>query len=464
MKWFARKLKQAVAMAVAFSVVFVAIAPVSADVGTAGGGPRVSLIRDAEIEGLLRLYSTPLFRAAGINPGSARVYIINDPSINAFVAGGQRIFVHTGLLMQAQSPNEIIGVLAHETGHIAGGHLARMGSELDQASATAIIGMLAGMAAIVGGAMAGNAEVGRAGTGVIAGSQGLAQRNVLAYQRSMEASADQAALKFLAATGQSPKGMLDLFQRLANRSIATVQNVDPYVMSHPMPLDRIRDLETAARASPYFNKPDSPQLMLRHRLMQAKLVGFLQPANIVFQKYPKSDTSLPARYARSIAMFRAGDTANAVPIIEGLTRELPQDPYFFELLGQAQLEGGNPGKALAPLRQAVKLLPGNGLLNILLAQALIGTEDRGNAELALKSLRFAQQSEGDTPVLYRYMAMAYARVGDVARAELATAEAAWYQDDKKLTLAKAKSALARLKKGSPEWQRANDLLNFAGRD
>jgi predicted Zn-dependent protease len=443
----------------ALVMAFAAVLPAYAD--QSDDGPPI--IRDAEIEGLLRLYTRPIFIAAGINPGAARVYLIKDDRINAFVAGGQRIFINTGTLMQAQTPNEVIGVLAHESGHIAGGHLARLGIALDRASATAIVGMLLGGAAMVGGAVAGNGNAAQAGGGIMMGSQSLAQRTVLSYQRAMEASADQAALKFLTATHQSAKGMLRLFNKLYSESIATVRSVDPYLLSHPMPFDRIRNLEEAAKKSPYWDTPDSPALVLRHKLMQAKLTGFLEPAPAVFQKYPMSDNSVPARYARSIAMFRKGDTQNAVPIIEGLTREVPQDPYFWELLGQALLEGGQPAKAVPPLEHAVKLLP-NGLLQILLAQALIGTESRQANVEALRMLRLAERTEGDSPELFKLKGMAYGQTGDVARAELATAEYAWATGDKKLALEKAKSAKDKLPQNSPEWLRANDLLTFSSRD
>ena len=422
-----------------------------------------SLIRDAEIEGLMRLYTKPIFKAAGINPRSVKVYLIEDPHINAFVAGGQRIFINTGLLVQAKTPNEVIGVLAHETGHIAGGHLARLGIELDRASATAIIGTLLGAAAMVGGAMAGQGEAAKAGQGVMLGTQGLAQRNILSYQRAMESAADQAALKYLNATGQSASGMLVLFSKLANESIASVQDVDPYVLSHPMPFDRIRNLEIEAKKSPNFDKKDPPELMLRHQLMQAKLAGFLQSPQAVFQRYPSSDTSLPARYARAIAMFRKGDLKNALPVLDGLIADLPQDPYFWELKGQALLEGGFPAKAVAPLRQANKLLPSNGLIQVMLAQALLGSENRADAEAALKALRLAKKTEPDMPQLYKFMATAYGTLGDVPRAELATAEAAWLQGDRELAAEKAKLAATMFKTGTPEWLRANDILNFASR-
>jgi predicted Zn-dependent protease len=424
-------------------------------------GPSLPLIRDAEIEGLLRLYSRPIFKAAGLNPSAVHVYIINNDKINAFVANGQRLFVHTGLLMRTKTPNELIGVLAHETGHIAGGHLARMGNELDKASAKSIVGMLIGMAAVVGGSIAGQQGAAQAGQGIVMGSQGLAQRGFLAYQRDMEASADNAALKFLKATEQSPKGMLDLFQLLANESLASTSDQDPYLFSHPMPMERIRNLEAAAKTSIYFDKPDPPQLMLRHQLMQAKLAGFLDSPQAVFQRYPSSDDSLPSRYARSIAMFRKGDNKNAIPIMDSLIRDLPADPYFWELKGQALLEGGQAGQALAPLKQANTLLPNSGLLQILYAQALLATDSNANASLALSLLIRAKRTEADTADVYKYSAIAYGKLGDVPRAELSTAEAALAQGDTTLAVEKAKFAAGQFKHGSAEWLKANDILNFA---
>lgn len=455
-----RVLTGLVATCVAAALILTGAGPVAAQTAQRKGP---QLIRDAEIEGLMRLYTRPVLKAAGLNPRAVRVYLINDPRINAFVTGGQRIFIHTGLITQAGTPNEVIGVLAHETGHIAGGHLARMGIELDKASTTSIIGMLVGIAAIAGGAASGNAEAARAGSGVIAGSQGIAQRNFLAYQRSMEASADQAALKYLNATGQSAKGMITLFEKLAQQSIASLANVDPYVMSHPMPFERIRNLENAAKKSPSYNKKDPPELMLRHELAKAKLVGFIESPQAVMRRYPAADQSMPARYARAISMFRRGDIQNALPVINGLVDELPQNPYFWELKGQALLENGRAAEAVAPLQRAIKLLPNNGLIQILMAQALIGTDTRENAQAALKLLRQAQKTENDTPATFAFMAMAYGKTGDIARAELSTAEAALLRGDRKLAVEKAKSAQGRFKTGTPEWTRANDILNFASR-
>ena len=446
----------------AIAVAALLLLAVSSPASSQSSGSR--LIRDAEIESLMRLYTRPIFKVAGINPKSVKVYLIADPRINAFVAGGQRIFVHTGLITQAKTPNEVIGVLAHETGHIAGGHLTRMGVEIERASVTSIIGMLAGIAAVAGGIAAGNDEAAKAGQGVMIGSQGLAQRNFFAYQRGMEASADQAALKYLTATGQSAKGMINLFEKLSRQSIATLRNVDPYILSHPMPLERIRNLENAASKARGFDSADPPELVLRHELAQAKLMGFMESAQAVMRRYPRTDQSLPARYARAIASFRRGDIANAMPVIDSLVEDLPQNPYFWELKGQALLENGRALEAVAPLQEAVKLLPNNGLIQLLLAQALIDTESKSNALAALKLLHKAQRSEGQLPAIFKYMARAYGLTGELGKAELATAEAAMLQGDKELALQKAKLAQGRFKTGTPEWTRANDILNFASRD
>lgn len=422
------------------------------------------IIRDAEIEGLLRLYTRPIFKAAGINPKAVKVYVINDNRINAFVAGGQRIFVNTGLIMQSDTPNDLIGVLAHETGHIAGGHLARMGVEIDSANYTKIVGMLVGLATIAGGVAAGNGEMAQAGQGLMIGSQSLAQRNFLTYARGMEASADQAALKFLKATQQSARGMIHLFEKLASENIAILADVDPYVMSHPMPMDRIRNLEEEAKKSPYWDAKDPPALILRHQLVQAKLTGYIGGPQQVMQRYPAADQSMPARYARAIAMFRRGDIQNALPIIDSLIKELPENPYFWELKAQALLENGRAAEAAVPVKKALDLLPTNGLIQILAAQAYIDTEKPANAKEAIKLLRQAQRTEGQTPETYRLLARAYAQTGDIPRAELATAEAALLMGDRKLAMEKAQSAQAAFKTGTPEWIKAGDVLRSAGRN
>ena len=336
-----------------------------------------------------------------------------------------------------------------------------MNSELASANVESIIGMLVGAAAVVGGAVTGNAGAAKAGQGVIMGSQGLGQRSFLQYQRGMESTADQSALKYLSTTGQSAKGMLTLFNLLANESLASTSRADPYVYSHPMPFDRIRALEAAAKASPDFDKPDDAGLVLRFQLAKAKLAGFMDSPQLVFQRYPSSDTSLSSRYARSIAMFRRGDLKNAIPLIDSLTNELPQNPYFWELKAQAYMENGNPAAGIPAIKEARRLLPNNGLLEMLNAQILVTTDDAKNADDAITLLNKAKRSEGDSPGLYKLIARAYALKNDVPRAELATAEFAWLTGDKKMATTKATSAQKFFKRGSPEWLRASDLLIFA---
>ncbi len=421
------------------------------------------LIRDAEIEGLMRLYSRPIFKAAGLNPKSVNVYLINRPGINAFVAGGQRVFIHTGLLQQAKTPNEVIGVLAHEAGHIAGAHLSRLGTQIDKASNLAIISMLLGAAVVVGGAAAGAKGTDQVGQATIAGGQTIAQRYMLSYVRAQESSADQAAMRYLTRTGQSGKGTLELFQKLASASIGSLRRTNPYTQTHPMPFERIRNLERLAKKSKYYNKKDPGILLLRHDLMQAKLAGFLSSPRVVFRKYPKSNNSLPSRYARAIVSFRTGDIKNALPLIDSLIKQIPQNPYFWELRGQALLESGRAREAIKPLKTAVKRSGNNGLIGMLLARAYLDVGGKSNAKTALAVLNQAKRREDESPQLYFLLARAYGIRGDIARAELATAEYAMRRGDKQLALEKAKNAIKRLKRGSPSRQRAVDIVNFATR-
>jgi len=433
----------------------VAVSPVQAQ-----GLP---LIRDAEIEGLMRLYTRPIFRAAGLNPKSVSVYLINQSSINAFVAGGQRIFINTGLLQQAKTPNEVIGVLAHEAGHIAGAHLSRLGNELENASNIAIISMLLGAAVAVGGAATSTRGASEIGQATIVGGQSLAQRHLLSYVRVQESAADQAAIKYLTKTGQSGQGMLDLFHKLASQSLGSLRRTNPYTQSHPMPFERIRNLERLVKKSKHYKKKDPGFLLLRHHLMQAKLAGFLSSPRTVFRKYPKTNNSMPSRYARAIVSFRTGDIKNALPLIDSLIRDIPNNGYFWELKGQALLESGRPKAAIKPLKVAVKKTANNGLIGMLLARAYLGVGGKANAKTALTVLYRAKRSENDSPQLHSLLARAYGMRGNIAKAELETAEAALRSGDKKLAGQKAKNAQRRLKRGSPAWQRAKDIVNFSAR-
>jgi predicted Zn-dependent protease len=432
--------------------VAIAAAPM---VARAQSVPRgVPLIRDAEIEQLLRDYSQPILRAAGLGQQNIRVTIINDRAFNAFVMDGRRIFINAGALMDAKTPNEVIGVLAHESGHIAGGHLSRLRQQLAQAQTQSIIAMLLGVgAAVAAGRGGGNPAA------AILGPQETIRRSLLSYQRAQEEQADRAGVKFLTATGQSPKGMYDTFKRLSDEMLFSARTADPYLQSHPMPADRVAALETQAKSSPYWNKKDSPELQLRHDLMRAKLFGFLDRAGTVARRYPMSDNSLPARYARAISTYRHAGLRSAIEQIDGLIHTQPNNPYFYELKGQALMEGGHPTEAIAPLQHAVRLAPHPALIQILLAQALNATNNPKSAKEAVKLLRTALAQEPESADGYTQLAMAYGREGDLAQADLASALAAFMRGDGATARQIAARAKARFPIGSPGWVKADDIVS-----
>lgn len=428
--------------------------PARAQDSTTRGLP---VIRDAEMEQLLRDYATPILRAAGLAKQNVRVVVLNDRSFNAFVMDGRHIFVNAGALFDAKTPNEIIGVFAHETGHLAGGHLQRLREQLASAQTASIIALLAGIGAAVAGARSGAG--GDVGAAAIMAPQSMIMRSLLSYVRTQEDQADHAGVKFLNATGQSPRGMVDLFKRLSNEVLFNSRYIDPYMQSHPMPADRVAALETIAKASPYWDRKDPPELQLRHDLMRAKLSGFLERPETVARRYPLSDHSLPARYARAISTYRHSDLHQAIGQIDGLIQAQPNNPYFYELKGQALLEGGRPAEAIAPLRQAVQLSHNTPLIEILLAQALNATDNPKNAEEAVGLLRTAISREPESPEAYSQLAMAYGRKGDVANADLASAQAAFSRGDLKTARQLAARAKTRLPVGSPAWVRADDIVN-----
>jgi predicted Zn-dependent protease len=424
----------------------------------AQGVPRgIPLIRDAEIEQLLRDYTRPILRAAGLAQQNIQVTIINDRSFNAFVMDGRRIFVNAGTLLDAKTPNEVIGVLAHETGHIAGGHLSRLRQQLATAQTQMIIAILLGMGAAVAASRSGASGNPAA---AILGPQTAIQRSLLSYVRAQEEQADRAGVKFLTATGQSAKGMYDTFKRLADQILFAAHNADPYLQSHPLPAQRVEALETVARSSPYWLKNDPAELQLRHDMMRAKLAGFLDRGDTLARRYPFSDNSLPARYARAIATYRHADLRRAIAQIDGLIQTQPNNPYFFELKGQALLEGGKPAEAIAPLRRAVQLAPNPPLIQILLAQALNATNSPTAADEAIAMLRPALAREPELPGGYTQLAMAYGRKGDLAQADLASAQAAFTRGDAKTARQLAARAKIRFPVGSPGWVKADDIVSF----
>jgi predicted Zn-dependent protease len=372
---------------------------------------------------------------------------------------GRRIFVNAGALIESATPNQIIGVLAHEAGHIAGGHLTKFRQELQHAQTAAIIAMLAGLGAAIA-AGRGGAGTGDAISAAILAPQSVALRSLLSYQRQQEEQADKAGVKFLAATGQSPRGMYDTFKRFAEQILFAAQYADPYVQSHPMPKERVEALEAIATASPLWDKKDPAELQFRHDMMRAKLHGFLDRPDTLQRAYPLSNTSLPARYARAVGQYRFGDMRNALAQIDQLIQSQPGNPYFYELKGQVLLESGRASEAIGPFRHAIALAPNPTLIQVLLAQALIAMNDPQMATEAIASLHAAIQRDPDIPDAYTNLAMAYGRKGDVAQADLASAQAAFVRGDMKTARQLATRAKGRFPIGSPGWVRADDIASY----
>ena len=448
---------RAVAVATAFALAATSLPARAQAPGTKG----LPLIRDAETEQLLREYTAPILRAAGLGQQNIQVVIINDRSFNAFVADGRRIFVNVGALMESKTPNEIIGVLAHESGHIAGGHLNRLREELANAQTAAIIAMLLGLGAVVAGSRASpNSGAANVGVGALQASQSVIERSLLSYVRNQEEQADKAGVKFLNATGQSPKGMYETFKRLADKIQFSARYVDPYLQTHPMPAERVEALAEIAKTSPNWEKKDPPELQARHDLMRAKLYGFMERPEIIANRYPQSDTSLAARYARAISAYRHFGLQSAIPQIDALIQAQPGNPYFYELKGQALLEGGRPADAVAPLRRAASIAPNATLIRIMLGQAMVATENKHFADEAIPLLRTAVTREPDMPDGYSQLAMAYGLKGDLAEADLAAAQAAFANGDFRTARDLATRAKTRFATGSPGWVRADDIVTY----
>jgi len=420
----------------------------------------LKVLRDTESEQLLRDYTRPVLRAAGLEKQNIQVVIINDRAFNAFVADGHRIFVNYGALMQSETPNQIVGVLAHETGHLAGGHLAKMHEQLARAQTQMIIAMLLGAGAMAVGARSGSSDNGlvNAGAAAVSAPQEIIRRSLLSYQRQQEENADRAGVKFLNATGQSAKGMYETFKRFTNDSLFAAHGADPYVQSHPMPAERVAALEQMARTSPYWDKKDDPALQMRHDMMRAKISAFMERQDTVYRRYPLSDTSMPARYAHAISTYLHGDLRSALVLIDGLIQAQPANPYFYELRGQALLEGGKPAEAIAPLRKAVQLSNHAPLIEMLLGQALVGTDNKAYSEEAIAILRAAVARETEAPLGFTQLAMAYAQKGDFADADLASAQAAYLRGDNKTARDLASRAKTLFAIGTPGWVKADDIV------
>ena len=428
------------------------------------------LIRDAETEALLRAYAKPIFSAAGLGSQNIRIHIVNDRNFNAFVVDGRNMFFHAGTLMNAKTPNQVIGVIAHESGHISGGHLARLRTQVSKAKSAALMLQILGLAAMAGGALAGAPGLGQVGMGAAFGGTDAAMRSVLAYQQTEESSADQAAITFLNATKQSGRGMVETFELMADK-LKGIQGINPYLMSHPLPQQRITHLKELVTSSPYYEVTDPPELQLRHDLIKAKFYGFLDKPESVLNRYGTTDQSLPAAYARAIATYRQSGMKAALSQFDALIAAQPKWPYFHEVKGQFLFESGSVEAAVPPLREAVRLNPEEPLIRIMLAQALLGANKQQYVDEAITNLRTALAREDTSARGYRQLAAAYARKAEAAKAgqakqqymaqaALASAEAYFYEGRLKEAKQQAKRAKAGFLEGTPNSIKADDILAF----
>jgi predicted Zn-dependent protease len=416
---------------------------------------QISLIRDAEIENTIRAFATPLFEAAGLSGTEVSIHLVANPELNAFVAGGPHLFLFTGLLRRVEHPGQLIGVIAHETGHIAAGHLARTNAALSRASAETILATVLGIAvAIVSG------EPGAAAA-VTQGGQALAQQNLLRYSRTQESAADQAGLRYLDDTGQSATGMLEFLDILAKQELLTAASQDAYLRTHPITRYRVGAVRHHVSESRFTSARISPRWLEMHARMLAKLAGFIDQPAKTLARYKQGDTSVAARYARAIAQYRRADLGKAVTIIDGLIRDFPDDPYFHELKGQMLFENGRVKEAATWYGNAVRLRPDSALLRMELARVQVETGDPALIEPAIRHLKEALRGEPFNSSGWQQLGIAYGRDDQIGMASVALAEAALLRGDMTAAVGHADRAMRTLADGSPAWLRAQDIKREA---
>jgi len=450
---------QAVSTQTIFTLI-IAAAVWSFVLGRTADARRLPLIRDTEVERLLNDYAQPIFRAAGLGGGRVAIKIVRSSIFNAFVVDGRSVFIHTGALMESDTPNQIIGVIAHEAGHIAGGDLAALRARIKRDQTKLILLRILGIGAAIA------AGDGRA---VTAGDN-LVMRSMLAERRAQEAAADQRALEYLAQTKQSGRGMLETFERFQRQEYISFQQKDPFVRSHPVATERLALLRNRVRQSPYYGRRDSARLQLRHDMMRAKLSGYLERPATVFNRYPRRNQSLPAKYARAIAtFFRGGQNGlpAALAAVDELIRMRPKYPYFYELKADFLQRSGKPAKAVRYYRKALSLDPKSTLIQVSLGQALMLSRGKAAANevisIVRRAIRTDARYEDEKPRSYRVLGQAYYAKGNFARSYAATAEAYFLSGNLKQARIFAKRAQPGLQSGSPTWRRMDEIANFKTR-
>ena len=409
-----------------------------------------SVLRDSETELLFRDMSRPLIQAAGLDPANVKIVLINDDEINAFVAGGQIVYIHTGLLTRADNANQLQGVIAHELGHVAGGHIIRIGEGAKAATGITLLSLVLGAAAIAAGAP-------DAGMGIIMAGQRAAMGNFFAFTRAQESASDLAGASYLAKAGFSGKGSLEFFKKLQNQEYRlAVYAKDSYDRTHPLSSERIEALTQVYKKDAAWNAATDPAVEARFQRVKAKLVGYVDSKNAV-TRYPESDQTIPAHYARAYAYHLGAYPEKALSEADALLAKSPDDPFFLEVKGQILLESGRPKDAVPVLRHAVREAPDQPMISVMLGHALIATEDKQYFAEAKQVLKTAVNRDNDNPFAWMQLGVVYDREGDVPRAALATAERNNLEGKPKLALSSARMAMAGIPKGTPDFLRAQDI-------
>ena len=415
------------------------------------------VLRDAETEALFHDMAAPIVSAAGLDPKAVDLILLNDGSINAFVAGGQAIYIHSGLIGAADNVNEVQGVIAHELGHITGGHVIRNDEGAKPATGITILSLLLGAAA----AATGSAE---AGMGIFMAGQQAALGKYLAFSRAQESSADAASVQFLSKAGISGRGSVDFFKKLQNQEMRYGFKRDAdseFYSTHPMTSDRLTTLQDSFSQDPAWNKPVDPAMQARFLRVKAKLYGYLADPQATLTAYPEYLDDVPAHYARAYAFHKEAFLDKALDETDAILKVEPDDPYALELKGQVLLESGRPADAIAPLRRAVALSNNAPLIATTFGHALLATEDKGNFAEAEKVLKTAVARDHDNPFAWYQLGVVYEAQGDTARARLASAEQQLMEMKLPEAAQNAEAAEAALPKGTPDWLRAQDIAMSA---
>lgn len=409
-----------------------------------------TLLRDTEIEEILHREADPIFRAAGLHPEDVRILLVGDPTLNAFATQGQQLGLHTGLILEAETPNQLKGVIAHETGHLAGGHPLRSGELTRAGIKPMLLTMGLGVLAMFAGAP-------DAGAILMANSQYFGALGALGYSREQEGRADQAAVGFLEKTGQSGKGLVDFFDKFRYQEVFSQDRRFPYFRSHPLSSQRIELLRSRVEAQPHFGATDTAEEILEFETMKAKIDGFVNP-QLSLTKYKESDTGYPARYARAIAYYQMKDPDRAIKLIDGMLVDQPNNPYLWELKGQILFEFGRVAEAEAPQRRSVALKPEAALLRINLGQTLVNLNDAKKRDEGIAELKRVTLLETDNAEAWRLLAMAYEARGDEGLARLATAEQYFAIGALGESRNFAIRAREMFDRSSVEWLRATDIV------